>query len=67
MPKKNKAQKEIWHGEDDEEDTKLAEEISKLSTNDDTEGDGRKPKKKVMVVALTHFWSSKDRFIIPLI
>ena len=61
MPKKNKAQKEIWHGEDDEEDTKLAEEISKLSTNDDTEGDGRKPKKKVIiVVALTHFWSSNN-------
>ncbi|GFS25515.1 ATP-binding cassette sub-family F member [Elysia marginata] len=46
MPKKNKAQKEIWHGEEDEEETKLAKDLSKLSTNDDAEGDGRKPKKK---------------------
>ena len=46
MPKKSKAQKEIWHGEEDEDESKLVKDISKLSTNDDAEGDGRKPKKK---------------------
>lgn len=45
MPKKNKAQKEVWHGEEEEAEN-LAEDLSKLSTNDDAEGDGRKPKKK---------------------
>ncbi|RUS87540.1 hypothetical protein EGW08_004716 [Elysia chlorotica] len=46
MPKKSKAQKEVWHGEEDEDESKLANDMSKLSTNDDAEGDGRKPKKK---------------------
>ncbi|XP_059148407.1 ATP-binding cassette sub-family F member 1-like [Physella acuta] len=45
MPKKSKAEKEKWKGDDDDE-TDLANSLSKLSTNEDKDQDGGKKAKK---------------------